>query len=144
MSEALSRIKQFIDSQGIKVSAFERSIGISNGSFASQLKNGKTIGVDKIENILRKYPELNETWVLRGEGSMLKQVPFDKKQVPFDKFFLNEQQTQYITFNPSNEVEAESETVNILKLKLEHAESTIQALQQTIELQKKMIEFLTK
>lgn len=27
---------------------------MSNGSFASQLKNKKTIGVDKLENILKK------------------------------------------------------------------------------------------
>lgn len=68
----LSRIKQYIDYKGITVSSLEREAGMSNGSFASQLKNNKTIGVDKLENILRVFPEINPTWLLTGEGAMLK------------------------------------------------------------------------
>lgn len=68
----LIRIKEFIDKKGLSISAFEKSIGISNGAFASQLKNNKTIGVDKLENILNIYSELNPSWLLTGEGEMLK------------------------------------------------------------------------
>lgn len=68
----VNRIKQYIDLKGIKVSSFEREIGMSNGSFASQLKNNKTIGVDKLENILKIYPDINTEWLLTGHGSMLK------------------------------------------------------------------------
>ena len=39
----LDRIKQFIDFKGIAVSAFERSIGMSNASFGKSLKNGGPI-----------------------------------------------------------------------------------------------------
>lgn len=67
----LSRIKQYIDYKGITVSSLEREAGMSNGSFASQLKNNKTIGVDKLENILRVFPEINPTWLLTGEGAMI-------------------------------------------------------------------------
>lgn len=69
----LSRIKKYIDYKGITVSLLEREAGMSNGSFASQLKNNKTIGVDKLENILKVYPEINPTWLLTGEGAMLKE-----------------------------------------------------------------------
>ena len=67
----LKRLKQFIDYKGIKVSAFEKAIGMSNASFGKSLKNGGTIGADKLENILKTYPELNADWLLRGDGDML-------------------------------------------------------------------------
>jgi DNA transposition AAA+ family ATPase len=68
---SLQRIKEFIDFKGISIRAFEQSIGMSNGSFASQLKNGKSIGIDKLENILHIYPMLSSDWVLTGKGNML-------------------------------------------------------------------------
>lgn len=67
----LQRLKLFIDYKGISVSQFEKSVGMSNGSLASQLKNNKTIGVDKIENILKFYEDLNPTWLLKGTAPML-------------------------------------------------------------------------
>lgn len=71
MSETLKRIKQFIDHKGLTIRSFEITVGFSNGAFASQLKNGKTIGVDKLENILNTYPEINANWLLTGHGKML-------------------------------------------------------------------------
>src|SRR5690606_2667272 len=72
MSASLKRIKEYIDFKGIRISTFEKSIGISNGSFGGQLKKNKTIGVDKLESILKSYPDLNAEWVLTGKGKMLK------------------------------------------------------------------------
>lgn len=68
----LTRIKEYIDYKGVNNSTFEKEVGMSNGSFASQLKNNKTIGVDKLENILKIYPDINPSWLLTGQGSMLK------------------------------------------------------------------------
>lgn len=72
MEGTLHRIKKYIDYKGISVRMLEMSVGMSNGSFASQLKNNKTIGVDKLENILRQYQDVNPEWLLTGEGEMLK------------------------------------------------------------------------
>ncbi|MDR2825024.1 MAG: helix-turn-helix domain-containing protein [Prevotellaceae bacterium] len=72
MKNTIQRIKEYIDYQGISVSFFEKKIGMSNGSFASQLKKNKTIGVDKLEKILNEYPEISAEWLLRGIGNMLK------------------------------------------------------------------------
>lgn len=58
----MERLKMFIDSQGITIKAFERSIGMSNASFGKSLKNGGNIGSDKVENILQVYPQLNPSW----------------------------------------------------------------------------------
>ncbi|SFL44800.1 Phage repressor protein C, contains Cro/C1-type HTH and peptisase s24 domains [Porphyromonadaceae bacterium KH3CP3RA] len=69
---ALDRLKEYIDYKGISIKRFEESVGFSNGSFGSQLRNKKTIGVDKLEYILSVYPEINTEWLLTGKGSMLK------------------------------------------------------------------------
>ena len=66
----LERLKQFIDLRGISVAAFERSIGMSNASFGKSLKNNGAIGSDKLENILRIYPDINPDWLLTGRGNM--------------------------------------------------------------------------
>lgn len=67
----LQRIKEYIDFKGITNKSFEQSIGFSNGAFAAQLKNNRTIGVDKLEKILTVYNELSPSWILKGEGEML-------------------------------------------------------------------------
>ena len=71
MDNTLQRLKKFIEFKKLSISSFEKSVGFSNGSFASQLKNNKTIGVDKLEKILNVYPELSSEWVLTGKGDMI-------------------------------------------------------------------------
>ncbi|WP_181256212.1 S24 family peptidase [Aurantibacter aestuarii] len=50
-------------------SAFEQSIDASNGYINSI---SKSIGIDKVESILEKYPNLNIEWLLTGNGDMMK------------------------------------------------------------------------
>lgn len=66
----MDRIKQYIDTQGISIAAFERSIGMSNASFGKNLKKGGAIGTDKLEYILNIYKNINPEWLLTGRGSM--------------------------------------------------------------------------
>lgn len=68
----VKRIKQFLEYKGITNQKFESEIGYSNGAFGSQLKNNKTIGSDKLENILNIYADINPEWLLSGKGTMLK------------------------------------------------------------------------
>ena len=67
----LKRLKEYLDYKGISISAFEKSVGMSNASFSKQLNTGKGIGSDKLENILTKYLDLSADWLLRGEGEMI-------------------------------------------------------------------------
>lgn len=63
------RIKIFIEEENLTVTAFEGSINASNGYVNSI---SKSIGIDKLELIVEKYPNLNLEWLLTGKGKMLK------------------------------------------------------------------------
>lgn len=82
MCKTLERIKQFIDYKGLNISAFEKSVGMSNASFGKSLKNKGAIGTDKLENILRTYPELSPAWLLTGRGEMLLQPDNPNDETP--------------------------------------------------------------
>lgn len=71
MCQILERLKDYIDYKGIAISAFEKSVGMSNASFGKQLKNKGAIGTDKLENILKVYNDISPLWLMTGKGSML-------------------------------------------------------------------------
>ena len=75
----LNRLKKYIDYKGISVSAFEKSIGMSNASFGKSLKNGGSIGGDKLEKILSVYPETNAEWLFMGLGRTRKRTTKEGK-----------------------------------------------------------------
>lgn len=72
-----TRIKQFCEAEGITVSSFEKSIGASNGYVNSI---SRSVGIDKLNRILEKYPYLNIEWLLTGNGDMKKQQ--EQHEVP--------------------------------------------------------------
>ena len=66
------RLTKFIDFNGISVREFERRANLSNG-YIKSLRKSPTI--DKMQSIIHAFPELNQDWLLTGEGEMLKQTP---------------------------------------------------------------------
>ena len=58
----------FLKSQNIKMKDFESKCDLSNGYVTSMRKG---FGRQKLENVLKAYPELNREWLLYGEGEML-------------------------------------------------------------------------
>jgi transcriptional regulator with XRE-family HTH domain len=117
----LKRIKQYIDLKGIKISVFEREIGMSNGSFASQLKNDKTIGVDKLEKILRVYSDINIEWLLTGKGSMLKDT-LNEERAPYNK---TDEKDAENALNYKELAEARKETIESLKKIISYLEAQL-------------------
>ena len=63
------RIKAYTKCEGITIAEFEKSISVSNGYVNSI---SRSIGIDKINLMLEKYPNLNIVWLLTGKGEMLK------------------------------------------------------------------------
>lgn len=64
-----SRVLKYIEYLGISIQAFESSVGLSNAAVSKMGDNTRRATVDKISN---KYPDLNVSWLLTGEGDMLK------------------------------------------------------------------------
>ncbi len=118
----LYRIKQYIDFKGVKVSAFEKEIGMSNGSFASQLRNNKTIGVDKLENILRKYPDLNPQWLLTGKGEMLTLNNLNEAPAKYNSTLKEDSND----LNYKELAEARKETIDSLKKIIAYLETQLE------------------
>jgi len=73
MSDSIQRLGKYIDFKNIKVSVFEKKTGMSNASFGKALKEKRSIGTDKLENILKIYTDINPQWILTGKGPMLKE-----------------------------------------------------------------------
>ena len=63
------RLMEFIIYKGISQGKFERLCEMSNG-YLNNLK--KTLGAEKLQNVIRAFPELNTEWLLYGEGDMIK------------------------------------------------------------------------
>lgn len=68
MTTVKERVCQYVTVKGISVAGFERLSGLSNG-YIKSMKG--TFGVEKLENILRAFPDLNREWLLYGRGEML-------------------------------------------------------------------------
>lgn len=64
--EIKERIQEFIDFKGFDIKAFEKEIGISNGLWAKT----ETISEKVLLKVINNWPELNASWILKGEGSM--------------------------------------------------------------------------
>lgn len=62
------RLKTFISSKNLTNTAFEKSLGLSNGYINSMRKG---LGYDKLEQLSNLYTDLNIGWLLTGEGEML-------------------------------------------------------------------------
>lgn len=97
----IKRLKHFIDHKNISISAFEKSIGMSNASFRKSLQNNTAIGTDKLEKILNNYTEINPEWLLTGEGPMIKNGQSTHNEI------TNNKKTTYLTENQSSLLEYE-------------------------------------
>jgi phage repressor protein C with HTH and peptisase S24 domain len=70
------RLGQYLEKKNISFYAIENALNAGRGSISKAVKEGKSIGSNTLENILSLYEDLNPTWLLTGEGSMLKEEEF--------------------------------------------------------------------
>jgi phage repressor protein C with HTH and peptisase S24 domain len=65
------RIIQFIERQSITKDNFFEKTGVSASNFKGKGAESE-LGGEKIAKILTSYPELNPSWLITGEGAMLR------------------------------------------------------------------------
>lgn len=75
------RLIYYLDSKGVNKSEFGRRIGVSN-AFVTSIR--KSIQPDKLLAIQNAFPDLNTSWLLTGEGEMLKEKEADKNKIAED------------------------------------------------------------
>lgn len=66
------RIREFIDSLGINDNQFAKSIGITQSVIASMFSRNTEPSSKVVVSILNAYADLSAEWLMRGEGSMIK------------------------------------------------------------------------
>lgn len=71
------RLIEFIENINISRAEFERRSGLANG-YVKKLKGN--LGENKLNDILRAFPNLNRVWLLTGEGDMLNNTTTDSSQ----------------------------------------------------------------
>ena len=81
-----SRLIEFVAYKKVSRRKFQEKIGVSN-SYIQNISEG--IGADVLNRISIQFPELNTTWLLTGEGEMLKRcsTPVHKNtrpRIPYD------------------------------------------------------------
>lgn len=81
MSDSVKeRLKEFLAYKGIGQKRFSESCGLSAG-FVNNIVN--SIQPKTLERISMQYPELNTTWILTGEGNMLKNTTVQTKGIRY-------------------------------------------------------------
>lgn len=71
-SAVKQRLVQFIKMMHLTQRGFEELCGMGNG-YVNSIR--KSIGPEKMQSIIRAFPQLNREWLLYGEGQMLKSTP---------------------------------------------------------------------
>ena len=85
MSNLLLRIQALAESEGITIAALERSLGASKGVISRAIKYGTDIQAKWVCIIVENYPHISADWLLKGEGSMVKQSPSNDNNQINDK-----------------------------------------------------------
>lgn len=131
-----NRLKEFIKNQKLTISAFEKSINVSNG-YVNSISKG--IGGEVLMSILEKSPNLNINWLLTGIGDMLKddgnindkeirsQYSILHDNIDISNFPLNNQNDNLL-------IEMQTHRIRSLEKQVEDQEQEIEQLKKELSL----------
>ncbi len=90
------RLIFFIRHLNIGQGKFESRCGLANG-YVNNIR--RSITPDKLQQIIRQFPELNAGWLMTGEGEMLKQLSTNVNEVSGNENIVDMTVTQTIGEN---------------------------------------------
>lgn len=68
----IERIYILLEYKGIKPTALEKKIHLSNGYFSIQKKRNADVGESTIKKVVNFFSDVNIEWLITGKGTMLK------------------------------------------------------------------------
>ena len=79
-----SRLKKWMESEGLKSSALADNIGVNRATISHILSGRNKPSIDFFQKLLNTYPDLNSNWLITGIGYMhtkkgTKEVKVSKK-----------------------------------------------------------------
>ncbi|WP_299258088.1 hypothetical protein [uncultured Aquimarina sp.] len=94
----LDRVIVFSAHLGISLRSFSLSIGASAGYLHRLQSANSNIGGDFIEKVIQLYTDINPTWLVTGEGNMLKEGHLvEESQVIYgDKDYFKQALLRYL------------------------------------------------
>jgi hypothetical protein len=87
--EFIIRLKSLIDELGMSISRFEKEIAAGSSSIQKAIKEERSIGVDRVNLIIKRFPEVNAGWLISGQGEMFLNVSHNNT--------VNEAGTEYMS-----------------------------------------------
>lgn len=134
MTTSKDRLIEFLSFLELGQNAFEKKVGIANG-YISKLKS--SIGSGHIGKISTAYPELNTTWLLTGEGEMLKDakpkeavIATDSVVIPNDVWEVIKNQAESIKIKDRQT----TDTLEVIKKQAESLKTKDQQTSKVIEM----------
>ena len=72
------RLQQFLAAENITQAQFADEIGVARASVSHIIAGRNKPGFDFIQNMSRRYPDLNLEWLIQGKGRMYKEERADR------------------------------------------------------------------
>lgn len=121
MSNLLLRIQALAESEGITITALERSLGASKGVISRAIKYGTDIQAKWVCLIVENYPHISAVWLLKGEGDIVKQSSHNDNNQIYDKLFS-------IIKDKDEAIRQQAEEIGRLKAELDQLKSKLEKI----------------
>lgn len=129
--KAIDRLYEYFFKKGLKPTAVEKEIGISNGYLSSQKKRSADMGEGILNKIIDYFQDINPIWLITGNGPMLKDDDTGYGLPDKEPSIVAESSCDYIQSNPyyimykekDKEVMILSEEVGALKERVRQLEA---------------------
>lgn len=77
-------LKKLLQKLDLNIDQFEKEIGVGHSAVAKAIARGSDISDNLIRKILKRYPAVNEHWLMTGEGEVIVKSTTNNTATPID------------------------------------------------------------